>query len=168
MIQLQVHKESDLYNPFDPSQTRINEKVYSYLKSFCTEAEYKKHFHDTLQITTDSPVDADRFKTAVQGAVKRDRDVFDSQLAINNRRAIWAYIVGILLSVAGVAFSLITDQVLLAIISFFGTMTLSDGIAIHTKTNPDIKRMKRRLDPLWDLNLEVVETGAPARDESVG
>ena len=64
MIQLRIHDESDLYDSFDPSQTRINEKVYHYLKSFCTETEYEKHYHDTLQIITDEPVDGDRLKAA--------------------------------------------------------------------------------------------------------
>lgn len=32
MIQLLIENESDLYNPYDPSQTRINEGVYHYLK----------------------------------------------------------------------------------------------------------------------------------------
>ena len=32
MIQLLIEKESDLYNPYDPAQTRINEGVYHYLK----------------------------------------------------------------------------------------------------------------------------------------
>ena len=168
MIQLYVHNESDLYNPYDPSQTRIHERVYNYLKSFCTETEYKKHFHDTLQIITDCSVDSDRFKSALQEAVKKDLDEFDNQLAVNNRRAIWAYIVGVLLSVAGVAFSLITDQVLLAIISFFGTMTLSDGVAIHTKINPDIKNQKRRLEPLCELTLETAETGVPSPELPTG
>ena len=31
-IQLLIEKESDLYNPYDPAQTRINEGVYHYLK----------------------------------------------------------------------------------------------------------------------------------------
>ena len=168
MIQLRIHKESDLYSPFDPSQTRINDKVYHYLKTFCTETEYQKHLHDTLQIITDSPIDGDRFQSAIQSAVKKDRDEFDNQLAVNNRRAIWAYIVGVLLSVAGVAFSLIKDQVLLAIISFFGTMILSDGVAIHTKINPDIKRLKRRLEPLRDFTLEVVRTDASSPDQPKG
>ncbi len=166
MIQLYVHDESDLYNPYDPSHTRIHEKVYHYLKTFCTETEYKKHLHDTLRIITDSPVDGVRFKEALLAAVKKDLDEFDNQIAVNNRRALWAYIFGVFLSIAGVAFSLITDQILLALISFFGTMALSDGVAIHTKINPDIRRLKRRLDPLCDFNLEVVETGASSPDVS--
>ena len=56
MIQLRIQKESDLYNPYDPAQTRINDKVYHYLKSFCTELEYENHLHDTLQIITDEPI----------------------------------------------------------------------------------------------------------------
>ena len=74
MIQLHITKESDLYNPYDPSQTRIDDKVYNYLKSFCTELEAPKHLNDTLQIITDSPIDEDKFRVALQDAVKRDRD----------------------------------------------------------------------------------------------
>ena len=156
MIQLRIHDESELYNPFDPTQTRIDDKVYQYLKSFCTGTEYEKHLHDTLQIITDGPVDGDRLKAAIQDAVKKDRDEFDCELALNNKRAIWAYIVGILLSAASVMFTLITDQILLALISFFGTRTISDGLTIHTRINPDIRRKKMRLDPLSDFNLEIV------------
>ena len=72
MIQLHITKESDLYNPYDPSQTRIDGKVYNYLKSFCTELEAPKHLNDTLQIITDSPIDEDKFRVALQDAVKRD------------------------------------------------------------------------------------------------
>ncbi len=168
VIQLRIHNETDRFNPFDPSQTRISEKVYHYLNSFCTETEFEKHFHDTLQVITDSPVDGDRLKEAFQNAVKQDWDELDNQLAVNNRRAIWEYIVGVLLSAAGAAFSLISDQVLLSIISFFGMMTLSDGVAIHTKINPDIKRLKRRLEPLCDFNLELVETGRASPDLPTG
>ncbi len=166
MIQLKIHDESDLYNPYDPSQTRINEQVYNYLKTFFTATEYEKHFHDTLQLITDSPVDGDRFKAALLSAVQKDRDEFDNQLAVNKKRAIWACIVGLFLCAAGVALSMVTDQVLLAIISFFGTWTLSDGVAIQAKINHDLKRLKRRLDPLYDFNLEVVQTGASSPDQA--
>lgn len=54
-IQLRIKNESDLYNPFDPAQTTINDGVYHYLKTFCTEAESKRHLHDTLQIISDGP-----------------------------------------------------------------------------------------------------------------
>ncbi len=54
MIQLQIENEADLYNPYDPSRTRINEGVYHYLKSYCSPLEASKHVHDTLQIITDT------------------------------------------------------------------------------------------------------------------
>ena len=73
MIQLRIQKESDLYNPYDPAQTRINEKVYLYLKSFCTELEYKNHLHDTLQIITDEPIN----DTIVEGNISSISDLID-------------------------------------------------------------------------------------------
>jgi replicative DNA helicase len=50
----------------------------------------------------------------------------------------------------------LTDKVLLALVSFFGTMVLNEAVTIGTKINPDIKRLKNRLNPL--LNCEVVVT----------
>lgn len=159
MIQLRIKKESDLYNPYDPTKSKIDDKVYHYLKSFCTELEYKKHLHDTLQIITDDPIDEDRFRTTLKNAVQKDRDEFDRQIAENNRRVIWQYIVGILLSAAGVSLALVLDQVLLAIISFLGAMAISNAVTIQTTVNHDIKRLRKLLDPFSDFRLEVIQTG---------
>ena len=157
MMQLMIRQESDLYNPYDPTQTRINDRVYQYLRSYCTELHYRDHLHDTLQICTDGPIDADRFQTALQDAVQEDRSEFDRMLAENKRRVIWEYVVGILLSLLGVGLSIVLDQVLLAIISFLGSMAISDAVTIQTKVNHDIKRLRNLLEPFSDFKLEVVQ-----------
>lgn len=157
MMQLMIRQESDLYNPYDPTQTRINDRVYQYLRSYCTELHYRDHLHDTLRICTDGPVDADRFRTALLDAVQEDRSEFDRSLAENKRRVIWEYVVGILLSLLGVGLSIVLDQVLLAIISFLGSMAISDAVTIQTKVNHDIKRLRNLLEPFSDFKLEVVQ-----------
>ena len=146
MIQLRIINESELYNQFDPAQTRLNDKVFAYLKSFCTEIESKKHLHDTLQIISDTPIDADKLKRAIQDAVRKDQEEFDRQIAINHKRAIEGYAIGIALSLIGVTLSVLTDQILLAIISFFGTTAVRDAFTIQTKINPDIKRLRKLLE----------------------
>ena len=169
-MQLRVKNESDLYNPYDPTQTKINDKVYHYLKSFCTELEFKNHLHDTLRIITSGPIDEDRFGTALRDAVRKDRDEFDRQIAENNRRVIWEYLVGIVLSAGGVALSLWRDQVLLALISFLGTTAIGNAVTIQTTVNHDIKRLKRLLDPFSDFKLEVIrvsEEESPASEEEM-
>ena len=151
MMQLMIREESDLYNPYDPTQTRINDGVYQYLRSYCTELHYR------VRICTDGPVDADRFRTALLDAVQEDRSEFDRMLAENKRRVIWEYVVGILLSLLGVGLSIVLDQVLLAIISFLGSMAISDAVTIQTKVNHDIKRLRNLLEPFSDFKLEVVQ-----------
>ena len=89
--------------------------------------------------------------------MQEDRSEFDRMLAENRRRVIWEYIVGILLSLLGVGLSIILDQVLLAIISFLGSMAISDAVTIQTKVNHDIKRLRRLLEPFSDFKLEVVQ-----------
>ena len=159
MIQLRIKNESDLYNPFDPAQATINDGVYHYLKTFCTESEYKRHLHDTLQIISDSPLDAERAKAVIQNAVKKDQDEFDRQFAENRKRAVWLYLIGIILSAAGIVLALLLDQILLELISFFGSMAIRDAVNIQLKLNPDIRRLKMLLEPFRDFTLEVVPSG---------
>ena len=157
MIQLMIEKESDLYNPYDPSRTRINEGVYHYLKSYCSPLEASKHDHDTLQISTDSPIDADRFQRVLHDAVERDIAEFDRQIARNNRRAIWEAIIGIILCVLGIMLASFRDELLLTIISLLGTMGVKDAVTIITTFNHDIKNLKKLLYPIRDIKLEVVQ-----------
>ena len=156
MIKMRIKNESDLYNVLDPDRTIINNDVYSYLKSFCTEIEAKKHLHDTLQIISDEPVDPERFRQSIRKAVKKDREEFDRQLSVNHRRAIGLYVIGILFSVLGFSLSLLLDQVLLQFISFFGTMAFRDAVTIHLKLNPDIRHLRRLIDSFADFKVEVV------------
>jgi hypothetical protein len=157
MIQLQIKNESDLYNPYDPSRMRINEGVYHYLKSYCSPLEASKHVHDTLQIITDSPIDEDRFRKVLHDAVERDIAEFDRQIARNTRRVVWESIFGVLLCALGVMLTVYMDQVLLTIISLLGTMGVKDAVTIATTFNHDIKKLKKQMDPIRDIKLEVVQ-----------
>lgn len=156
MIQLLIENESDLYNQYDPSQTRIDESVYHYLKTFCSPLEAPKHIHDTLQIITDSPIDTDKFQRVLQNAVKRDIAEFDRQIARNSRRVLWEGIVGVLFIALGITLSVYLDELLLTIISLFGTMAIKDAITINTTFNHDLKKLKALLAPISDIKLEVV------------
>ena len=145
MIQLLIENESDLYNPYDPSRTRINEGVYHYLKSYCSPLEASKHVHDTLQIITDSPIDEERFQRVLQDAVK------------NSRRAVWEGVLGLLFCALGIMLSVYLDEVLLTVISLLGTMGIMDAITINTTVNHDLKNLKKLLEPISDIRLEVVQ-----------
>ena len=155
MIQLLIKNESDLYNPYDPSRTRINDGVYHYLKSYCSALEASEHIHDTLQIITDSPIDTDRFQRVLLDAVNRDIAEFDRQLARNKRRALWEGIIGLFFTALGIVLSFYQDKLFLAIISIFGSIGVRDAITIMTSFNHDIKRLKKLLYPIRDIQLEV-------------
>ena len=157
MIQLLIKNESDLYNPYDPSRTRINEGVYHYLKSYCSPLESSKHVHDTLQIITESPIDSERFQGVLQDAVKKDIAEFDRQIARNSRRAVWEGVLGVLFCALGIMLSVYLDEVLLTVISLLGTMGIMDAITINTTVNHDLKNLKKLLEPMSDIRLEVVQ-----------
>ena len=158
MIQLHIEKESDLYNSYDPSGMRINEGVYHYLKSFCSPLEASKHVHDTLQIITDSPIDADRFQRVLHDAVERDIAEFDRQISRNNRRVVWESFFGVLFCALGIMLSVYLDELLLTIISLLGTMGVKDAVTISSTINHDIKTLKKHMEPIRDIKLEVIRT----------
>ena len=58
-------------------------------------------------------------------------------------------VVGIGLSALGVALSVVMDQILLAIISFLGSMGIKDAVTIQTTINHDIKSQKS----CWSLSV---------------
>ena len=74
MIRLRVEKESDFYNSLDPSNMRISEDVYAYLKTFCIEIEAQPELHDTIQILCSEPFDAERAKQSLVDAVDREEN----------------------------------------------------------------------------------------------
>lgn len=156
MIQLQIDSESDLYNPYDPSRTRMNEGVYQYLKSYFTPLEASRQTHDTLQIITDSAIDTEKFQSALQDAVDGDIAELDRQIAGENRRFLWELIVGVFFSVIGVLLAIILDKVLLAIISFLGSTCLGDAVKILVSEKQELKDQKKLISPLNDIRLEVI------------
>ncbi len=156
MIQLQIDSESDLYNSYDPSQTRMNEGVYQYLKSYFTPLEASRQTHDTLQIITDSAIDTEKFQSALQDAVDGDIAELDRQIAGENRRFLWELIVGVFFSVIGVLLAIILDKVLLAIISFLGSTCLGDAVKILVSEKQELKDQKKLISPLNDIRLEVI------------
>lgn len=156
MIQLCVKNENDLYNSYDPSQTRMNEGVYQYLKSYCSSPEAPEQIHETLQIITDSEIDTEKFYNALHDAVNRDISELDRQIAGENRRFLWELIVGVFFSVVGVLLAIILDKVLLAIISFLGSTCLGDAVKILVSEKQELKDQKKLISPLNDIRLEVI------------
>ena len=156
MIQLKIEKETDLYNRYAPEKDRINPEVFQYLTSYCTISEYKNHIHDTIQIFCNEPIDEEKLKQTIINDAKKKQDDFDCQIRINQKRALQELIFGIILSIVGVALAIYLDKVLLAIISLFGSMSIREAITILKKVNPDIKRLKKQLEPLCDFELEVI------------
>ncbi len=166
MMQIRIHSESQLYNSFDPSQTRISGDVFDYLKSICPETEGKTHVQDKLQVISDGPVDAERLKQALFAAARRDQAEFDKQIRRNHKRAVGGYAIGIGLSVLGVTLSILLDQVLLAIISFLGTTAVKEAFLLHARVIPDLKRLRQRLDPYTDIEVEVIQAAGISGDFS--
>ena len=156
MIQMQLKDEAQFYHRLDPSQTRLSDEVYYYLKSYSPQMGIEKFRHNKLQIICDGPFDVERAKRAIREAVNRDQQEFDIQIEDNRKKMRQDYIMGILLSIAGCLLTVFLNQMILSIISFVGTMAVRDAVTIHTKLNPDIIRLKKSLNYYCEMELEVI------------
>lgn len=85
----------------------------------------------------------------IQLLIKNESDLY-------NPRVSWELVVGVLFCALGIMLSVYLDEVLLTIISLLGTMAIRDAITIQTTINHDIKRLKKQLDPISEIRLEVV------------
>lgn len=88
---------------------------------------------------------------------RKDIAEFDRQIARNHKRVIWESIIGVIFCALGIMLSVYLDELLLTIISLFGTMAIRDAVTINTTINHDIKNLKKQLDPIRDFKLEVVQ-----------
>ena len=57
----------------------------------------------------------------------------------------------------GIMLSVRLDELLLTVISLLGTMGIKDAVTIVTTFNHDIKSLKKLLDPIRDIRLEVIQ-----------
>ncbi|MBR2547783.1 MAG: hypothetical protein IKF07_06305 [Eubacterium sp.] len=99
----------------------------------------------------------DRFQKTLQDAVNRDLAEFDRQIDMNDKRVIWEIIVGVVFIALSIMLTIYLDKLLLTIVSVFGTMAVRDAIQLKTTINHNIKHLKRQLDPIGDIKLEVVQ-----------
>ena len=156
MSVIKIRDESDLYNRFDPTQTRLSNDAYSYLKSLYQEMSAGERKNDVLRIQCDNEIDLDRAKKALQAAVKRDVDDYNIQLRVNKLKMIRLYVIGIALIVVGFALALVLDQLLLEVISIVGSMAVKDAAAIQIQHNPELRIKRRMIESLHDVKVETI------------
>ena len=88
MIQMRIQEEAELYNPLDPSDSQISEKVFHYLKSFFNEEESEEQLHEKVRVITAEPINEGKLKTAIQNAARKEQNDFDRQFTYNKKIAL--------------------------------------------------------------------------------
>ena len=156
MSVIRIRDEAELYNRFDPTQTRLSNDAYSYLKSLLQEMDAGERKNDIIQIQCDGEIDLDRAKKAIYAAVMRDIDDYNQQLGVNKLKMIRLYVIGIALIVIGFALALVLDQLILEVISIVGSMAVKDAATIQIQHNPELRIKRRMLESLLDVKVETV------------
>lgn len=154
MSVIHIRREEELYNRFDPAQSRLSSDAYAYLKSLFAEMPQAERKSDVLTIECEGPIDREKAANAIRSAISRDIAEYDRQLSINKIKMLRLYVIGVALIVIGIVLALVLNQVLLEIISIVGSMAIKDASTIQIQNNPEIRLKKRLLERARDLKIE--------------
>lgn len=156
MSVIRIRSEEELYNRFDPAQTRLSSDAYSYLKSLYSEMSVEERRDDILKIECPGPVDIQKAENAIHASIGRDIAEYDRQLKINKVKMVRLYVIGIALIVVGFVLAVTLDKLILEVISIVGSMAVKDASTIQIQNNPEIRLKKKLLEKVMNLRVELV------------
>ena len=142
MSQIRIADEYELYNTLAPDMNRLSDSVMDYLKEVYTWIHMNKMEDDTLEILCNEPVNPERIQKAIKDSTKREIDFLEKEISFNRKRMIRHYVAGFGLGLLGFILAKLTDQLLLEIISFFGTLMVRDAVMTQVQDNPKLKEKK--------------------------
>ena len=158
MSSMCITKESDLYDRFDPSHTRLSNEAYRYLKGIYEELSSEERKNDVLRLQCEVRIDEEKAKESIRKAIGRDIVGYERQLSVNRVKMIRLYIIGIALVIVGIVMSLLLNQLVLEVVSIVGSMAVKDAATIQIQTNPELRIKKRLLERAKDMRIEVEYT----------
>ncbi len=133
----------------------LSDNVSDYLKDTYTWYHMNKMEDDTLEILCDKPVNPERIQRAVRDSMRSELLFLERELEFNRKRMIRHYVAGFGLGLLGFILAKFTDQLLLEIISFFGTLMVRDAVMTQVQDNPKLKEKKETLEMISNLKIIV-------------
>lgn len=153
-INLLVKDEQDLYTPFSP-EDEFNENVKQYIRSQAVGLD----FHQQLQLTviSSSPLDEDKFRSAVANWIDQEKALFTLEEKNSTRLETAMFVVGALIIILVSLLKQYFEPLTYAIILIIGTAALGKGVTNWYEHVPGIKAKKWLINEFEKANMIVFE-----------
>lgn len=155
-INLKIHEETDLYNPFDESCRTLNSEVSDYLAG-----QYgKKEIGDEiiLKIKCDGPVNFERVRNAFQELIREQEVHNAAQKRLNRIKQLWLFCIGVVFVAAAILLDGILGSVPVELISIVGSFAVWEAANIWIVGNPRVRLAKRMLKKLNATKIVIEQT----------
>lgn len=151
-IQLYVDEEENMYNPFDPTGLTFSNELHDYIVDCYSE----KHLMEEprLLITSETPIDQDRFQKAFDQWLESEKECNLRDLRINNAKMYLLLVIGVVFISIGIALSNVLDAVGTEFISVIGSFALWEFAALWMEEGPRRKIRSLRLERFKDMPIK--------------
>ncbi len=138
-IKVLVANEEDLYNPFNPD-SELSDALKTYIRAKAAELDNNRDIH--LTVISHTPIDEDRFQSAVSNWIKSEKAVFKSEEKDTFRTLIGLIAFGSLFLTFSVA--IVNKNYLLkySLLPIIGSLALSRAARIMILELPIIRAKK--------------------------
>ena len=143
-INLRIHSEDELYNPFDEEHQTISSDVIDYLYSRYQEKDLRDKL--TVHIISDDPIDVDNLQAAFRGYLNSLQKTLAKERRKNAVKQIWMFGIGVLFIGSGLIMSDRLPALSGEIISTIGAFSMWEAASIWIVENPKNRISRRWLD----------------------
>lgn len=151
-INIKIHAESDLYNPFDESKSTLNGDVVEYIANSLEKRKIQEKI--ILSIKSDTPVDSERVRKAFQNLIVEKKNQIKKQRKLNMLKQLRLLIIGVVFIALVIFLNNKLDPLLVELISIVGSFSVWEAANIWIVENPKIHWENRFLQYLNSTKIE--------------
>lgn len=162
-INLRIHDEKELYDPFDESCRTLNSDVSDYLAGQYGRKEAGDEI--LLKIKCDGAVNFERVRGAFQELIREQELRNANQKRLNMVKQIWLFSIGVVFVAAGILLDSVLGSVPVELISIVGSFAVWEAANIWIVENPRTRLARRTLKKLNATKI-VIEQPSGVTDQA--
>ena len=145
-IKLKIHEEADMFTPYDPDQTMLEEEISDYLIRCYGNVHRKSKEEFVIHIYSDTPVNEERVKKVIRDHCEQEKANSKHEIKMETYREITLAIVGVVLLSIWFVLSASIESVWMEIISIMGWVAVWEATSIAIMRRPELHFTSKKYD----------------------
>ena len=139
-IKLQIEKESDLYNPFDPEGEMLSGDVKDYILERMHAGQRARDIE--IQIISEEEIDEEKTEAAIHRWINEEERRIRKEFHSNVLQMLFMFGVGVLFILLSIVLQSKVHVVWFTVLSTIGAFSMWEAASIWIIRNPKLKRQR--------------------------